>query len=150
MKSMKKIFFGSDHAGFDLKEVLKTELLEKGEYEIIDLGTEEEDQSVDYPEYGKKVGEAVVENENSLGIIICGTGIGISVAANKVKGVIAAPINSCRAAELFRQHNGGNVLALGGRDMEYIDMPLEIVDTFLNTPVDTGERHQRRRQSLEN
>lgn len=145
---MKKIFLGADHAGYDLKEVLKTELLEKGDYEIIDLGTNDEETSVDYPEFGKKVGEAVIKNKDSLGIIVCGTGIGISVAANKIPGIIAAPLNSCRAAELFRQHNGGNVLALGGRDMEYIDMPNEIVETFLNTTIDTGERHERRRQQL--
>lgn len=146
---MKKIFLGADHAGFDLKEVLKTELLEKGEYEIIDLGTDNEETSVDYPAFGKKVGEAVIENKDSLGIVVCGTGIGISVAANKVKGIVAAPINSCKAAELFRQHNGGNVLALGGRDMEYIDMPNKIVETFLNNSLDTGERHERRRQQLQ-
>lgn len=146
---MKTIYLGSDHAGFELKEVLKDFLTEKGEYDVQDLGTANEEESVDYPEYGKKVGEAVVQKEGSYGILVCGTGIGISIAANKVQGVIAAPINNVKMAKLFRQHNGGNILSLGGRDMEYIDLPEDIVEAFLTTEIDHDPRHKRRRNMFE-
>lgn len=142
---MTKIYLGADHGGYKLKESVKA-YLEELDYEIEDFGTDS-DESVDYPEYGKKVGEAVVADEGSLGIIFCGTGIGISIAANKVSGVRCGVCNSIELARLGREHNGINILSLGERTA-FMDDPLEIVDTFLNTDLDQSERHERRRGQL--
>lgn len=144
---MMKIFLGSDHGGFGLKQKVKSYLISQG-YEIEDLGCDSTD-SVDYPQFGKAVGEAVVHNDGTVGIVICGSGIGISIAANKVQGVRAALANSTELARLGREHNGANVLAMGERT-QFIDDPLEIVETFLNTSIDTSDRHERRRCQLNN
>lgn len=145
---MKKIYIGSDHGGFELKATIKDFLAEKFEdYEIIDCGPDD-DESVDYPLFGQKVAESVVGDEGSLGIVICGSGIGISIAANKVKGARAALCNSKELAILARQHNGANILAMGERTM-FNDDPEVIVETFLNTEIDTAERHERRRRQLD-
>ncbi len=136
-----KIALASDHGGFELKEDIKRNLLSKG-YEILDLGTNNGNESVDYPNYGKACGEAVMAGEADKGIVFCGTGIGVSIAANKVKGVRCALCTSVFMAEMASCHNDANVLALGGRTTE-LETALEIVKTWLNTKFEGG-RHQRR------
>lgn len=134
------IAIGSDHGGFALKREIMKHLDEKGlKYE--DFGTYTED-SCDYPEYGEAVGRAVANGEYNCGIIICGTGIGISISANKVKGVRAALCGDCYSAEYTRRHNDANVLALGARVLGP-GLALKIVDIFLETEFEGG-RHARR------
>lgn len=135
-----KIAVASDHGGFKLKEEVKAHLLERG-LEVLDLGTHNED-SVDYPAYGKACGEAVVSGQADVGIVVCGTGIGISIAANKVKGVRCGLCTSVEMATLTKQHNNANVLALGGRTTE-TGLAMQIVDAWLDTEFEGG-RHQRR------
>lgn len=141
------IAVGSDHGGFQLK---KTILKYLGEKQIAykDMGTYTE-ESTDYPLYGKKVVEAILKNECDKGIIICGTGIGISIMANRYKGIRAALCSDCFSAEATRQHNNANVLAMGGRVLGE-GLALKIVETFLETPFSGGERHIRRINMLEN
>ena len=136
-----KIALASDHGGFELKEDIKKYLL-ASEYEILDLGTSNGSESVDYPNYGKACGEAVVGGQAEKGIVFCGTGIGVSIAANKVKGVRCALCTSVFMAEMASCHNNANVLALGGRTTE-LETALEIVKTWLKTEFEGG-RHQRR------
>ncbi|MFK4785354.1 ribose 5-phosphate isomerase B [Fusobacterium sp. MFO224] len=140
-----KIALGCDHGGYELKEQVKKHLETKG-YEILDLGCNSND-SVDYPIYGKAVGEAVVSEKANFGIVICGTGIGISIAANKVKGVRAGLCMNTTMARLTREHNNANVLAFGARMIGDV-LALEIVDTFLNTEFQGG-RHLRRVSMIE-
>lgn len=140
-----KIAVASDHGGFKLKEEVKAHLLERG-LEVLDLGTHNED-SVDYPAYGKACGEAVVSGQADVGIVVCGTGIGISIAANKVKGVRCGLCTSVEMATLTKQHNNANVLALGGRTTE-IGLAMQIVDAWLDTEFEGG-RHQRRVDMLD-
>ncbi len=140
-----KIALGADHGGYELKKEIKNYLMENG-YEVLDLGTNNS-ESVDYPEYGKKVGEAVVSGEAKYGIVICGTGIGISMAANKVKGVRAALCHNIFTTKLTREHNNANVLAMGGRVLG-IGLALAMVETFLTTEFEGG-RHQRRVDKIE-
>lgn len=140
-----KIAVASDHGGFKLKEEVKAHLLER-DYEVLDLGTHTED-SVDYPAYGKACGEAVVGGQADVGIVVCGTGIGISIAANKVKGVRCGLCTSVEMATLTKQHNNANVLALGGRTTE-TSLAMEIVDAWLDTEFEGG-RHQRRVDMLD-
>lgn len=135
-----KIALASDHGGFALKEAIKAHLNEKG-YEILDLGTHSE-ESVDYPQYGKACGEAVASGEVQRGIVCCGTGIGISIAANKVKGVRAAVITNEFMAEMTKRHNDANIIALGGRVLETA-YAIKLVDIWLTTEFEGG-RHQRR------
>lgn len=134
-----KIAIASDHAGFELKELVKTHLISEGD-EVTDLGTYSLD-SVDYPDYGKKLGEAVVKDPFDFGIAICGTGIGISIAANKVDGVRAALIYDNNTAELAKKHNNANVIAFGGRTTLKEDA-FAMVDVFKQTSFE--ERHQKR------
>ena len=134
------IAIGSDHGGFELKEMIAG-LLESMDYRVLDLGTNST-ESVDYPEYGKKCAEAVVSGQADRGIVCCGSGIGISIAANKVKGIRCALCTSVEMAELSRRHNDANMLALGGRTTE-ITLALNIVKKWLVTPFD-GDRHERR------
>ncbi|MGE4320610.1 MAG: ribose 5-phosphate isomerase B [Acholeplasmataceae bacterium] len=134
-----KIAIASDHAGFELKELVKTHLISEGD-EVTDLGTYSLD-SVDYPDYGKKLGEAVVKDPFDFGIAICGTGIGISIAANKVDGVRAALIYDVNTAELAKKHNNANVIAFGGRTTLKEDA-FKMVDVFKQTSFE--ERHQKR------
>lgn len=136
----KIIAFGSDHAGFELKETLKTYVASLG-YEIKDYGTHNDD-STDYPIYGKRVGEAIRDHEADLGIAICGTGIGISLAANKVEGVRAAPVSDAFSAEYARRHNDANILAMGSRVVGP-GLAEVLVKTFLDAEFEGG-RHQRR------
>ncbi|RNC28893.1 MAG: putative sugar phosphate isomerase YwlF [Candidatus Dichloromethanomonas elyunquensis] len=135
-----KIALGADHGGFGLKNKIKEHLLQKG-YEIMDCGTDS-DQSADYPEFGFKVGKAVTSNQVDVGIVICGTGIGISIAANKVKGIRAALCTDSYMAKMAREHNNANILALGARVVGP-GLALDIVDTFLAVSF-SGWRHTRR------
>ncbi len=138
--SSNKVMIGSDHGGFELKAALISYLSDKG-IDVIDAGTKSED-SVDYPEYGAKVGQAVSKGEIEAGILICGTGIGISIAANRFKGVRASLCHSVEYATLTRQHNDSNILALGGRFLTE-DQAKEIVDAWISTEYEGG-RHQNR------
>lgn len=135
-----KIGIASDHGGFELKEYIK-EYLEEKEIEYIDYGTNSLD-SVDYPDYGEKLAKGVISKEVDKGIAICGTGIGISIACNKVKGTRAALCGDTYSARMSREHNDANVLALGGRVVGK-DLAIEIVSTWLNAKFQGG-RHSRR------
>ena len=135
-----RIAIGSDHAGFSVKETIK-KYLESAGYDVDDQGTRSED-SVDYPDFGKAVGERVASKKADLGIAVCGSGIGISIAANKVPGIRAALAHDVVTAQLAREHNDANVLALGARIVTPA-AALEMVQTFLSTPF-AGGRHQRR------
>jgi ribose 5-phosphate isomerase B len=135
-----KIAVGSDHAGFDLKEYVK-KYLEQQKIKIVDYGTDSDD-SVDYPDYGKKVAKAVQRGEVDRGVVICGTGIGISMVANKYKNVRAALCLYPKMAEMARRHNDANVLAMGGR-LVAPQLALDILDVFLNTNFEGG-KHKRR------
>jgi ribose 5-phosphate isomerase B len=135
-----RIAIGSDHAGFSVKEAIR-KFLETAGYAVDDQGTWSE-ESVDYPDYGKAVGERVVSRQADLGIAVCGTGIGISIAANKVPGIRAALAHDVMTARLAREHNDANVLALGGRVVTG-EAAIEMVQVFLTT-VYLGGRHQRR------
>jgi len=141
-----KIAIGSDHAGFELKEKVKKFLKEKG-YEYDDLGAAKIDPNDDYPEYGKKVGEAVASGKYDKGIVIFGTGMGISISANKVPGIRATACYNTEMAKMARQHNDSNVLALGGR-IKTDDPVSEIVNVWLDTPFSDEERHQRRIEQI--
>ncbi|PYT81246.1 MAG: ribose 5-phosphate isomerase B [Acidobacteria bacterium] len=138
--SKPRIAIGSDHAGFSVKEAIR-KYLEGAAYAVSDLGTSSEG-SVDYPDYGKAVGEHVVSKQADLGIAVCGTGIGISIAANKIPGIRAAVAHDVNTARLAREHNDANVLALGGRIVTG-EAAIEMVQVFLATAY-LGGRHQRR------
>ena len=140
------IGIGSDHGGFALKEAIKKHLEERG-LEYRDYGTYS-DASCDYPVYGRAVAKAVAAGECELGILICGTGIGISITANKVPGIRAALCSDCFSAEATRLHNNANILALGARVLGE-GLALKIVDTFLDTPFSNDERHVRRISMIE-
>lgn len=134
-----KVAIGADHGGFELKESIKNHLINNG-FEVEDFGTHS-DESIDYAVIAKKVGEHIVESE-TLGILCCGTGIGISIAANKIKGIRAACCSDFFSAKMTRAHNNANILCLGGRVVG-VGLALEIVDVFLSTSFEGG-RHQRR------
>lgn len=140
------IAIGCDHGGFELKQEIMKHLDARGE-KYQDFGTYDT-ASTDYPIYAKKVANAVVGGECDKGILICGTGIGISIAANKVSGVRCALCTDCFMAEATRQHNDANILALGGRVVG-AGLALKIVDTFLDTPFSNDERHIRRIKGIE-
>lgn len=135
-----KIGLGCDHGGYELKETIKEHLASKN-IEFVDYGTHSTD-SVDYPVYGEKVADAVVSKAVDLGIIVCGTGLGISMAANKVKGIRAAVVSDCFSAEMSKAHNNANILALGERVVGK-GLALKIVDTWLSTEFEGG-RHANR------
>lgn len=135
-----KLAIGSDHGGFRLKEAIKTYLLAH-DYEVTDFGTESED-SCDYPDFALPVAQAVAKGEYDRGILICGTGIGIGIVANKVKGVRAALCHDTFSAEACRNHNDANILTMGERIVGE-GLALKIVETFLNSDFEGG-RHQRR------
>jgi ribose 5-phosphate isomerase B len=140
------IAIGSDHGGFDLKQEIMAHLEKRG-LEYKDFGTYTPD-SCDYPVYGRAVAKAVASGECDRGIIICGTGIGISITANKIPGIRAALCTDCFCAEATRLHNDANILALGGRVVGP-GLALKIVDTFLDTPFSGDERHKRRISMIE-
>ena len=135
-----KIGIGSDHGGYELKESIKEYLNELG-VEFVDYGTNSL-ESVDYPDYGKKLADAVLENQVERGILICGTGIGISITANRIQGIRCALCSDTFSARMSREHNNANILALGGRVVG-LGLALDIVKTFLDTEFEGG-RHERR------
>ena len=139
------IAMANDHGGLALKKIVKEHLIERG-YKVVDLGTHSE-ESVDYPIYGKACGEAVASGKADLGIVICGTGIGISIAANKVKGIRCGLCTSVEMAELTKKHNDANMLALGGRTTDAV-LSIKITDTWLDTQFEGG-RHKRRTDMLD-
>jgi ribose 5-phosphate isomerase B len=140
-----RIAVGSDHAGYELKEHIRRRLVEAG-HEVTDLGTDST-ASVDYPVYGVRVARAVVKGEAERGIIVCGTGIGMAMAANRVRGCRAAPCVVEYAAEMARAHNDANVLTLGARILTP-QIADRIVDVFLATDFEGG-RHERRRKMMD-
>ncbi len=131
---------GSDHGGYELRQIIMKHLAERG-IEYRDFGTFSA-ESCDYPDYGEAVGRAVASGECERGIVVCGTGIGISIAANKVRGIRCALCGDCYSAEMARAHNNANMLALGARVLGE-GLALKIVDTFLDTGFEGG-RHARR------
>lgn len=135
-----KIAIGNDHSALEMKCEIKAYLEEKG-HEVINFGTDT-GESCDYPMYGEKVGRAVVAKEVDLGILICGTGVGISLSANKVKGVRAVVCSEPYSAKLSKMHNNTNILAFGARVVG-IELAKMIVDEWLNAEFEGG-RHQRR------
>jgi ribose 5-phosphate isomerase B len=137
---MMVIALGADHAGFRLKEHLRAWLGDEG-YTVVDTGTHDE-QSVDYPDYAIAVGDAVVGGRAERGVLVCGTGIGISIAANKIPGVRAAVCADAYSARLSRAHNDSNILALGARILAP-DAAVRVLETWLAAPFEGG-RHQRR------
>jgi len=141
-----KIAIGSDHGGFDLKEIVKAHLEKKG-FTVQDFGCYDK-SSCDYPEYGRAVAEAVAAGECEKGVVICTTGIGISITANKVPGIRAALCGDCTSARLTREHNDANVLALGAGIVGTYQA-LDIVDIFFGTDFSNMEKHSRRVASIE-
>ncbi len=135
-----KIAIGADHAGYELKEKIKQRLAQQG-VQVTDEGTVS-NESVDYPDFAKKVGEDVAGKKADLGLLVCGSGIGMAIAANKVPGVRAANVSSEVEAQLSREHNDANVLAIGARILDE-NTAWAIVDKWLHTPF-AGGRHQRR------
>jgi ribose 5-phosphate isomerase B len=135
------IAIGSDHGGYELKLELINHLKER-EIEVKDYGCDSP-ESCDYPVYAKAVSEAVAAGECELGILICGTGIGMSMAANKVDGIRAAVCSDCFSAKATREHNNANVLCMGARTVGP-GLALMIADIFLDTPFSNDERHVRR------
>ncbi|HXE91518.1 MAG TPA: ribose 5-phosphate isomerase B [Terriglobales bacterium] len=139
-----KIALGADHAGYELKEQLRKLLADRG-IEVRDQGTNSAD-SVDYPDYARKVAEEVAAHRADFGILVCGSGIGMAIAANKVPGVRAAHVTSEYEAQVSREHNDANVLALGGRTLDP-STAWKLVEKWLATPF-AGGRHQRRVEKI--
>lgn len=135
-----KIAIGCDHGGFNLKEALKAHLVGRG-FEVLDMGTNSE-ESVDYPVYGRKTAEAVAGGQADLGIVCCGTGIGISISANKVHGIRCAVVTNMYMAEMTKRHNNANMLAFGGRVVTP-EEAIAMTDIWLDTEYEGG-RHARR------
>lgn len=127
-----KIALAADHGGYELKEHIKEHLIKRGEFEVVDIGTDGE-VSVDFPDFAFKAAAMVAQNEAGRAILVCGSGIGMCIAANKVEGVYAAVCNELYSAKLSRQHNDTNVLCIGGRIVGK-GLGLEIVDTWLASP----------------
>lgn len=141
---MTTLYLGSDHGGFALKNSLKSYLVSKG-FTIIDEGTHNED-SCDYPDLGKKVAQSVLNTSESLGILICGTGIGISIAANRFKGIRAALVYNDFTAQMAKEHNNANILCLGARTTDEAAAK-RLIDIWLNAKFEGG-RHQNRVNKL--
>lgn len=140
------IAVGSDHAGYELKNQLMEHLKNRG-YEVKDYGTYSE-ASCDYPDYAKQVANAVAVGEAEKGLLVCGTGIGMSIAANKVKGIRAAVLSDEFSAEATRSHNDANILCLGARVVDYAKAE-RLLDIFLDTPFSAEEKHIRRISKIE-
>lgn len=140
-----RIAFGADHAGFELKELLARRAAELG-HEVLDLGTSST-ASVDYPDFGFAVAAAVTDGRAERGVVVCGTGIGIAIAANRVRGIRAGVATELFSARLMREHNDANVLALGAR-VTAVPHAMAILETFLMTPF-AGGRHVRRVEKLD-
>ena len=136
-----KIAIGNDHAAGGLKTVI-IDLIQKLGHEVVDVGAPI-GEAVDYPIPGEKVGRLVASGEADLGVLICGTGVGISLAANKVKGIRAAAVSDTATARMIREHNNANVIAIGARIVGE-ELAKDIIKTFLTTDFSGEERHQRR------
>ena len=143
-----RVAIGSDHAGYELKECVKAELLRLG-HTVEDLGTGSATESVDYPDFAIPVGERVAAGKADRGVVICATGIGASIAANKVEGVRASVVTSEETARLTRTDNDSNVLALGGRTAPSAEDALLWLRAWLETPF-AGGRHERRVEKIRN
>ncbi|MBR2246197.1 MAG: RpiB/LacA/LacB family sugar-phosphate isomerase [Bacilli bacterium] len=141
-----KIGIANDHRGLNLKNYLKEELTKLG-YEVINYGTDTED-SVDYPDYAFKLGESIVNKDIDYGIAICGSGIGISIACNKVKGVRCAKVSNIEEAKYTREDNNSNIVAFGEKTTN--EDALEIVKTFINTPFSNLDKHINRINKITN
>ena len=141
-----KIILAADHAGFPLKQSVQSFLVSKG-YDVVDLGTNSLD-SVDYPDFGHAAAHAILEGKAETGIIICGTGIGISISANRHKGIRCALCGDAETAELARRHNNANILALAGRVLS-AEQAQSIISAFLDTEFEGG-RHQNRIVKIDN
>ncbi|KAJ3620919.1 hypothetical protein Zmor_008650 [Zophobas morio] len=139
-----KIYIANDHTGVEMKNAI-VKFLESEGHEAVNLGTDSA-EAVNYAEYGKKIGLAVANDKGSFGIAICGTGIGISIAANKVKGVIAGLVYEPQNAAITRQHNNANIMATGARQIA-VQKAVECVKSFINTPFEGG-RHEARVNEL--
>lgn len=135
-----KIAIACDHGGYRLKEVLKASMIAQG-YEVIDFGTNSED-SVDYPDYAYKAAKAVADQECERGVVVCGTGIGVSIVANKVDGIRCALVHDMFSAKATRQHNDTNMIAMGGRVIGE-GLALDILNTWLHTDYEGGRHDQR-------
>ena len=142
---MKTIIFGSDHSGIKLKNFLTSALSVDFDINIVDLGTFTT-ESCDYPDYAKEVCESVLSIENSLGILICGTGIGMSIAANKIKNIRCANCCTEYMAAMAKKHNNANIISIGARTTSE-NLAFDIVKTFINTEFEAG-RHKRRIDKL--
>jgi len=147
MKKFSKIFIGSDHAGFNLKKMIIDYILENFEIEVLDKGTYSEN-TCDYPDYAIEVCKEILNNPDSGGILICGTGIGMSIAANKFDTIRAALCTNTTMAKFARLHNDANVLCLGARIIG-TELAKDIVKTFLTTTFEEG-RHKKRIEKIEN
>ena len=141
------VYIGSDHAGFALKQEVRKHLGGQ-QYKVIDLGVFAAEPPADYPDIAHEVAEKVRENHSARGILICGTGIGMCMAANKIKGIRAAVCESEATVEMSRRHNDANVLCLGGRVVKG-PAALKMVDVFMNTAFENEERHARRVEKIE-
>jgi ribose 5-phosphate isomerase B len=133
-----RVVIGSDHAGFDQKERIRAHLVEQG-HDVVDVGTANGDDSVDYPDFAIQAARLVASGAAELGVLVCGTGIGMSIAANKVRGVRAANVTIPEFASLAREHNNANMVTVSARFIP-VQVNEEIVDTFLATPF-AGGRH---------
>jgi ribose 5-phosphate isomerase B len=140
-----KIAIGSDHAAYELKEAIKEKMIGEG-HEIIDVGCDST-ESVDYPKYGHAVGRAVASGEAERGIAVCGSGIGISIACNKVPGIRAALCTSVEMAEMCRRHNNANVVCMGARMISQ-ELAFDIIDKWMTTDFEGG-KHLRRINEIE-
>ena len=140
-----KIVVGSDHAAYELKEAIKEKLTGEG-HEVIDVGCDSP-ESVDYPKYGQAVGRTVASGEAERGIAVCGSGIGISIACNKVPGIRAALCTSVEMAEMCRRHNNANVVCMGARMISQ-ELSFDIIDTWMTTDFEAG-KHLRRINEIE-
>ncbi len=135
-----KILIASDHGGFELKEKIKNYLLEK-DFEVLDLGTNST-SSCDYPVFAKKLCKEILNNTAQKGILVCGTGLGMQITANRFKGIRAACVSDTYSAKMSKEHNNSNVLCLGARVLGF-GLAIEILEVWLNTDFQ-GERHQKR------
>jgi len=142
-----KIAIASDHAGYGLKVQIMEHLKSRGITQVTDLGPDNDKTSVDYPDYAKKVAHEVLDDEDCLGILICGTGIGMSITANKIKGIRAAHASDPYSSEMARRHNNANVLCLGARVVG-AGLAFSIVDRWLDAEYEGG-RHETRVNKIE-
>jgi ribose 5-phosphate isomerase B len=142
MNNKRRLIIGCDHAAIKLKNEIIKYLTSKEAFDIVDVGCDS-DKSVDYPDFAEKACIEVLKDQNNLGILMCGTGIGISIAANKVPGIRCALCHDYTTAKLTRDHNNANVLAMGERIVG-TEVAKDIVDAFLNTQFSNGENHVRR------